>query len=597
MTTGAQVHNPSDMVSRVHTETMVAMVIVLVALGVRAASLGIHPLSAAEADQAIAAWRLVDTSAPGSGVVASPLIYAGMALSFMLGGLTDAAARVIPMLAGLGLVLAPLLFKKHIGLPAALAAMVWLALSPTAVYASRTVNGTGLALLTMVLGVVAVRSALDGSRQALLWAGTALAGALLADYGTMLIFISMAMGFGFTVLTDDEGVFTRSFIREALAELGWKHGIAGFLGTLLLLGTLFFIDPSALGTAANQITRFLGGIIHPIPAAPYLGFTLSLYEWPILVFGLIGAWRSSLAESPWQRFLAGWSIAALLLSLLYRGALPVHALWAVVPLSLLAGTTVVRIFTLRQEGPRWVAPGLAAVTLALCAMVFSSIMLHLRGARSFTTSAVIPADFPVDLILAGLWVSLLFILSLTVFITWGSGPTLRGLGSAALILGLAVNAGTSVRLAFTEPGSPFLLLNVAPAQSNLTLLVSTSRDIGDLTLGSATQIPIAVQGKPEGALAWALRDFLDVTYMSRVDPTVNTMLAITPAGAEEPALGSSYVGQDFVIGRSWSPAGQSLKGFVLWLFLGQGETQSQADRVILWVREDVYRLSVGGPAN
>jgi len=104
-----------------------------------------------------------------------------------------------------------------------------------------------------------------------------------------------------------------------------------------------------------------------------------------------------------------------------------------------------------------------------------------------------------------------------------------------------------------------------------------------------------VQAEPGSALAWALRDFDDLTLVSRVDPTVSAELVVTPVEGVDPALGSSYVGQDFVIEARWQPRNLSFSDALRWLIYRTTPVEPTQMRAILWVREDVYRLvSAGG---
>jgi hypothetical protein len=122
------------------------------------------------------------------------------------------------------------------------------------------------------------------------------------------------------------------------------------------------------------------------------------------------------------------------------------------------------------------------------------------------------------------------------------------------------------------------------------LLAQTAEEISIIAAGSPHDASMTIQGEPSGVLAWALRDFVDVTFEPQGDPTVSTIMVVTPAAGEHPALGSAYVGQDFVLIRQWAPQRLSFEGFARWVMYRQADTPSAEQRVILWVREDVYRL-------
>ena len=88
----------------------------------------------------------------------------------------------------------------------------------------------------------------------------------------------------------------------------------------------------------------------------------------------------------------------------------------------------------------------------------------------------------------------------------------------------------------------------------------------------------------------------DEASASDLDPTVQSDIVITPADGVDPALGSSYVGQDFVVVHQWLPRGLNANDFIQWLmYRSAPNSAAPVDyRVILWVREDLYRLVPAG---
>jgi hypothetical protein len=67
-------------------------------------------------------------------------------------------------------------------------------------------------------------------------------------------------------------------------------------------------------------------------------------------------------------------------------------------------------------------------------------------------------------------------------------------------------------------------------------------------------------------------------------------MVITTIGETNPALGSNYVGQDFVVESSWRPRQLSAAQLISWLIYRTADTPVNETRVILWVRNDVYML-------
>ena len=578
-------------------EALAYVALFMAAVGLRWIRLGVPPLSEAEARQAMAAWHLISPRAPGAGLIESPLVFAGAAIGFFVAGASNAAARFLPMLGGVALVFTPLAFRRRMGRFPALLATAWLALSPVAVATSRQVGGIGLSMLGLVLALAALDRVLRTHRRgAALFAGVALGVALLSDYGTLAGLLAMGIGFGFARATDEEELLTPEAIRDALSGFPWGALVGGLLGTLAILGTLFFLVPDGPGAAADQLGRFVAGLTHRSAGATYAGLTLVLYEPVLLILGLTGAWLASQSGLPWQRFLAGWGVAALLLTLVYPGALPGHSLWSVVPLVGLAGLVIGDLLEVKTGGPVWGAWVHAAGTIGLLGMVFASLSRHLRAPRTLPIPPGAPPqavlfELPLDLTLTVLWIILLVVLWLTVASLWGPRAAWRGTGLSLALLAPLIALGGSVSLAFTRPTSPYEPLNVSPPQPMLDLLVQTAEEIGNFSVGHPHEASITVQADPNGALAWALRDFNAVTFVLRADPTVESAMVITPAGGADPALGSGYVGQDFVIERTWRPVGLNASQFLSWALYRRANTPPVETRVILWVREDVYRMA------
>jgi hypothetical protein len=579
------------------------LAVLTVAILLRFISLGNPALSDGEARQAFAAWHLLSPETAGTGEITSPLAFAGAVFSFALAGATNAAARFVPMLGGIGLVLSPLLFRRRLGRLATLLTVLFLALSPTAVAASRRLDGAGMAMLALVLAL-AVFDAYNTtrSRQSALLAGMMLGAALLADYGSLVVLITMLLGVGFALLTDDEGHSAGAGLRDLVHQFPWGPMVVSLAGTVVLLGTLFFLYPAGLGAVADQLARFVNGLVRPTADVTFVGLVLALYEPVLILFGIVGAWLASQSSESWQRFLAGWGAAALLISLIYRGALPQHSLWTVIPMAALAAVTTTRLLDTphrQHEGPRWAVWAHAVGVVALIAMITTNVSQYLRAPRMLVwppTAGLQQAtvQIPSNLILAGLWLVLLVVLWLTIAGIWGGRPAWRGLGLGVLLIGLLASTGQSGALAFTRATSPFEPANYEPAQPALDRLVQVAEQIGNFAIGHPHDVSLTVQAAPDGALAWALRDFTNLAFVERVDPTVDSVIVIAPAEESTPALGSNYVGQDFVIVRHWSPAGMSGRQVVAWMFYREAGTPVAETRVVLWVREDVYQLVQAG---
>ncbi len=578
-------------------ETLVYLAIVTAALILRAIRLGEPLLGEWEASQALAAHHLVQTGSGTPGVIESPVTLGTLALSFALAGASSGAARFMPMLAGLGLVLSPLLFRDRLGRTNTLITTALLAVSPTAVAASRVVGGYSLAMLALVVSLWAIDRHLGSGRSRWLsLAGMMLGIALLSDYAALAAAVAALLGAVYAFFTDEEGKLEEADLAGRLRAVPWRLFVIALAATMILVSTLFFVAPNGLGAAADLIARFGRGLFqHPVGVA-WLGITLGVYELGLLVFGVIGTWRASQSHDPFWRFLAGMGFAALLLVALYPGALPGHALWAVLPLAPLAALGISSLLRIEEISPRWVPWTHAAGVLALFGMTVVSIAQHVRLPYVLTYPPnPVPGQatiaIPINLVLAGVWLVMQVVLWFSISYMWDSRTALRGLGLGLVLLHGISSVGQSGALSLTRSDSPYEPLHITPAQPGLSLLAETARDISSLAEGNPVDATITVQASPDGALAWALRDFHNISFVDRADPTVDTIMVVTPADGADPALGSAYVGQDFVTIRAWSPSGLTPSLFFQWLLYRTAPTPTQDTRFVLWVREDIYRLS------
>jgi hypothetical protein len=275
-------------------------------------------------------------------------------------------------------------------------------------------------------------------------------------------------------------------------------------------------------------------------------------------------------------------------SLVYPGALPFHALWAVVPLAALAGLALADLLAPDEDAPGWARWLHAGGVVALLAMAGQALARQVAAPHLISLEAL-GIKISLDLVMAGASLVLAGMLWGLFAAAWGQRHAWRGLALGLLLAGVTLSAGQSVSLAFIRPDDPYELLNMSPAQPGLDRLVATAQDMSELSTGNPLEATITVDASPDGGLAWALRNFRNVNYVEYIGAATRSEMVISPAEGPDLALGSDYVGQDFVIGRAWRPAGLSAQEVLAWL-VRRGETPASEERVVLWVRDDIFRL-------
>jgi len=581
----------------VSVEALAYAAIIVGALLLRGFGLGDVPLSPAEARQAAAASHLPSPADVGVGQIDSLLIFGGAAVAFAVASPTAAAARWLPLIAGLCLTLSPLMFRERLGRVPTLLATLLLAFSSSAIVTSRQMTGVGLAMLSVLIALKCLDWHLSSKNVASFVAcGVALAVALLSDFAAPLIAVSAALGFGFAMLTDEEGQLTRDVVRQTWEQLPWPGFLIGFIAALVALGTLFFIAPQGLGAAADLWGRFFSGILIRPANTPYLGLVIGVYEPLLVVFGLIGAWIASQSPQPVLRFLAGWGVASLLVSLVYPGALPVHGLWSAVPLAALSAIALSDLAHIEHDAPRWAVWAHAVAVAATLAMIFNRVSHQLRAPMTLpifkdVVSGVPGLSVQLDMVWLVIAAVLLILFWLAVASFWEPNAALQGLGLGLALPGLLLMLGQSVSLAVVRQTSPYELINPYPAQDGVNRLAATAQEISEIAAGDRRTASITVQGQADSLVAFALQRFTNITFVERPTPNIQSVMVITPADGSSPFLGSSYIGQDFVVASQWDFASLDANQALLWLLYRAADSSTvRQERVILWVREDVYRL-------
>ena len=133
-------------------ETSLYLGLFALALGLRFLNLGASPLNDPEAREALTVLRFL-RGQPELALPHSPAYFFFTALSFFALGASEMTARLAPALCGAGLVLLPWMFRDLLGRAPALATAALLAVSSGLLAASRSADGSVIALFTFVLGL------------------------------------------------------------------------------------------------------------------------------------------------------------------------------------------------------------------------------------------------------------------------------------------------------------------------------------------------------------------------------------------------------------------------------------------------------------
>ena len=328
------------------------LVVMIVAAAMRLVQLGQAPLSAVEAQRAFEGYSLFRGATDGPFQQLSetnPTALLLRTLTTFLFGDSDGSARLSSALLGIGLVALVYAIRRELGPYRALAAAALIALSPTLVFGSRTVNDAQAGLFFGMLSVVALvklaardRASSDGAAVLLGFAVAATIGS-----GPASISLLVAIGVGI-ILSGVGGGRAGDAFRNALTRLGAEPralfaAAATAAITLVALFTRLFGDPQALtgiGTAIADWGRLIVSDASTTPTQFFL-LALLLYEIVAVVLAVtvVLSGPSTTGERRPVEWLlpAGWFIGAFVLFSFSTGRAPEHTVFVAFPLLLLAG--------------------------------------------------------------------------------------------------------------------------------------------------------------------------------------------------------------------------------------------------------------------
>lgn len=548
------------------------------------------------------AWQAVEDQGMPIGDY-SPLLFSVNSLLFALFGASDALARLVPALAGAGLALTPLLLRERLGRWGALAAGVYLTISPTAFFASRQVDGATVAALGVMLLLGGLMRFLESERRPwLILAAGGLSLALTASSITYGLLIPLALAYLVTHYVSRITHYVSRFTFDASRlTLHGSHITLTFIFATLALSTALGWNPSGLGAVGGLVVDWFARFGPPSSPAPSPVMLLVAYEPFALVFGVIGiAWAVSFR---WGRssstirysLFALWAGLAFLLLILMPGREPLDLLWLVLPLAMLGGGAVEGLVAHLGTHPRTRARrsyGPVGIVYALVVLVLWGYLYLLlaryavRGEAAHLTLALMVFIMQLILMLSFSW---------TIDVIEGLQGFAAGTGIA--LLALTFSAGWGV--AHVRPSDPREALVRQPTAAGVRDLVQTLRDLSWRETGLPTRLSFtykcdpSAEPTPDAVLAWYLRDFDAARCVEHLDESVTDDVVISPD--QSLALGGdvAYVGQDFALRRSWTPRELDCtlrplrcNAPVRW-FLFRDVPLPAADRwVTLWLQED-----------
>ena len=522
---------PEATVVAISLDAVLWLSLILITTALRFLSLDRPPFSEAESARAFAAWAVSEGNVPAGWP--GDLSIALTSHLFRIFGSSETVARIIPAVAGSALVASFWFAGRYVGRGVALLAAALIALSPLAVYTSRSAFGFALGGFLSMAMVLSLLAYLERPRQ----------------LPAVILFAAFGLALGSDPIATSTAVALIAFVT---VEAAWRPGgdvgeaVAAFRSSrdhwrpaALALAVTLALGVAQFGTGIDRLSlaglrQWAGMFDLPRDGLPW-HYQLSLllaYEWPLLLAGaagyliLIDRWRRSWGLSPVQRLLAVWATVAIVTVTFATRRESGQLLLLLLPFSLIAAPLVQEVAS-RTEWSilrRWWPA--VALFLALAAYVFLQLSRWSRGdpfpgsEKSYTVLAM----------LAGI-----------VIVAAGFNYLQRNLPSvalpivAALALPFLVHSSLSLGL---RDGAEFAADNrgttgVAPFRAAVAQAAAQAG------------VPATVDPSLHDPLAWHLRN----VAVAFGDPTEGSPI-VTAAGGQPPA-GYEPLGAPWRISESW----------------------------------------------
>lgn len=552
------------------------------ALFLRLYQLGAFPLNDEEAREALAVLRLL-RSQPEIGLPHSPVYFFFTYFHFLILQPSDFTARLAPALVGSLLVLLPWLFRDWLGRAPALITAALLSVSTSLIAASRSADGSIMALFALVLSLGLLRRYLAGGPGAWLIGSAVALGVGVAGGAP---FVTGLLVLALTWLVASRSMPGEALRLEAIRSRLNAERLSALVALALSLGlvaTVGMIYRAGLSALAQSWLNWLLGFALTADGRPLftLPTFLLVYEPLTLIFGAFGAVQAFRRGQPRLQAVAVFAMIALLFSLFYSGRSLLDTIWIVAPLAVLAANALTDLVAKRAARDLW---PLAGILSAILFALFAFALINLTRVNTFTFQGS-------NLAGAGLAATALLVAVLvTALFGAGWSPQAAGLGgtlgAASVLLALQVSAGWG--LAQVRATQPLDLWWPRPTASDVNRLVATLKDVSNFNVGQENEIEVIVQAGPESALAWALRDFPKASFVDSLGAFITSPVVIAPETEQSPALGEAYLGQGFALYNVWRPENLFWNEQLDWLAFRRAPIESA--NVVLWVRSDVQEL-------
>jgi len=549
--------------------------ILIAAFVLRFTQLDAYMLSQREGEWANDAWSLY-TGKPlpvGQDLpLVSPLFLMLEAAAFFLFGVNDVIARAMPALAGIGIVALVFAFRPVLSRTSVTGMALLAAISPTLLFASRSINPAIVIGFFGVLAMVSVtRAGFNGGNGAALWAGVlgASAAAMIAT-GPDGITAIIAIGAGLAVgaATDarqgedrHHGPISAGFGAIMGKPIAGISLLTSFVVASLLLFSRFLSSAASLEGFLTTFSTWGKAMATQTSTTPtqFFFYATLLYEILAIVFAIVAVSTSGRTrandDSPRLQptVFVVWFAVALVLHSLASGRQPDDLALVTLPLVLLGGIGLGRLF----DRIPW--HGLISTRDGLILVAMFGLFFGLIGVITLAARANDPGQAANRPWLRVLFIFLIVVIPLGLLVfreaTSARYPRFAGwcaLLVVAVLLGVfTIRSATQLTWIRGDTGTELAAQEV-PTEGLRAFVDQTLRLSRDLSLTEVSNvdntgsygISIAVDPSIEWPFAWYFRDFQDLRVTSPAGwSDADMVIAPTKEGMED----AGYVVQS----RTW----------------------------------------------
>jgi hypothetical protein len=568
-------------------ELLLYLVLLAITVWVRMARLDWLPLSDREAGHALTAVSSAGQPSPhvdADGPTHAVNHVVTVALFSLLGS-SDAGARFASAIAGIGLVFTPLLLRRQIGPARALIACSLLAISPAAVTISREAGSIAPAALGFVTCLFLLHDHLESPQGAML-AGIALGVSLAAGSAVYTGLLGLAAGLMIhLIIRRDTRLGLGSQFRESGLDLSrvTRRVFITAAAALVILSSGFGFIPSGISAVFEALAIWLNGWTQSAIPAPAWILGLITYEPFLLIFGLVGSIVALVKGDQRRMALVSWVAGSLLVILIYPGRTMSDLTWIVVPLALLSSDIVLKGIEQVDSKFALVTGGFSLLFISLS--TFSYIQLTSFAAGTVGIAGQLPLGRYLGLSFAGIALVAIGAVLMAAFFSVRLAVSAVFISGSLAVLALSISAGINLNFGATAWSAHELWRPQATSRGSQSML-HAYQAISQATTGRVDAMPVIMQGIPNFALSWIMRD---------VKPFASSEVALDPAPIilapellEGPFLQAEYLGQTMPISERWGWDGLLPPDLLTWYLFRDSPVIEE--RWILYARSDIAGL-------